>query len=320
MTFKQQQKIKSSIIDANNHLNRILSSFDSLNSEFHPSYRLIDIFSSHISFHNADHSSNKSKAAHCKKLNKIILESSSDQKSVIIITDASIKNNVTASIAHIHFFNNPLKKMLHHVVDITPTEAELFTIRCGINQAVQTQDVSCIIVITNTIHVSKKIIDPFMHPHQQQTIAVSKELHAFFNNHSDNTIEFWNCPKDEWHLHAVVYKEMKKFDLVPLYPSKLLWDFNKKEECDNIIKEWCMTFKSLDLKRRNFLHLLNNNLSEIKLSYTKGGPWPEHIGFSNLLCARATQAITNHVPREEFKCLCRLYPIKSKHHILHECR
>jgi len=41
-------------------------------------------------------------------------------------------------------------KMLHHVVDIIPTEAESFTIRYGINQAVQTQDVSYII---NTIHV-----------------------------------------------------------------------------------------------------------------------------------------------------------------------
>ena len=125
-------------------------------------------------------------------------------------------------------------------------------------------------------------------------------------------------------------KETKKFNLVPLYPSKSLWDFNKKEECNNIFKEWCMTSKSLDLKRRNFLHLLNNNLSEIKPSYTKGGPWLEHIGFSNLLCAWATQAITNHVPigeyclkffsREEFKCLCRLYPIESKNHILYECR
>jgi len=49
-----------------------------------------------------------------------------------------------------------------------------------------------------------------------------------------------------------------------------------------------------------------------------------------LLCARATQAITNHVsigeyhlrffPREKFSCSCRNYPIKSRHHILHECK
>ena len=45
---------------------------------------------------------------------------------------------------------------------------------------------------------------------------------------------------------------------------------------------------------------------------------------------RATRATTNHVPiskyhlrffsKEEFKCLCRIYPIKSRHHILHKYR
>ena len=35
-------------------------------------------------------------------------------------------------------------------------KAELFTIRYGINQAVQIQDISYIIVITNTIYVAEK--------------------------------------------------------------------------------------------------------------------------------------------------------------------
>ena len=77
-----------------------------------------------------------------------------------------------------------------------------------------------------------------------------------------------------WQLCMSVDKETKKFNLIPLYPSKMLWDFNKREECDNIIKEWCMTFQTLDLKGRKFLNLLNDNLSNIK-----------HFGFSNSLCA-----------------------------------
>ena len=100
-------------------------------------------------------------------------------------------------------------------------------------------------------------------------------------------------------------------------------DYNKKEKCDNIIEEWCKAFKSSDLKERNFLQLLNNNLLEIEPFYTKGGSWLKYFGFS-------TQAINNHVlideyclrflSREEFKCLYRLYPIKSKYHILYKCR
>ena len=89
-----------------------------------------------------------------------------------------------------------------------------------------------------------------------------------------------------------------------------------------------MTFKLSDLKGRNFLHLLNNDLSEIKPSYIKGGSWIKHFGFSNLLYAYTTRAIINHAvigeyclrffPREKFKCLCKFYPIK--YHILYKYR
>ena len=128
----------------------------------------------------------------------------------------------------------------------------------------------------------------------------------------------------------MVDKETRKFNLVPLYPSKELWDYSKKEEYNNIIREWHSTFKLSNLKGRNFLLLLNNNLLEIKPAYTKGGLWLQHFGFSNLLCAQATQAITNHTligeyhlkffPRKEFKCLCEFYPIESRQHILYKCR
>ena len=124
-----------------------------------------------------------------------------------------------------------------------------------------------------------------------------------------------------------VDKKTKKFNLILLYPSKILWDFNKREECDNIIKEWHTTFQTLDLKGRNFLNFINNNLLIIESSYTKGG---EHFSFSNSLCAQATQAITNHASigeyqlrfflREEFSCLCRSYLIELRHHILYNCK
>ena len=97
----------------NNWLNEIFTTFDSLNLKFHPGSRLINIFSNYISFHNADHSFNKSKKAYCMKLDEIALELSSDPKLVIIITDASVKNNVAFSISYVYSFNDPLKKTLH---------------------------------------------------------------------------------------------------------------------------------------------------------------------------------------------------------------
>lgn len=85
---------------------------------------------------------------------------------VVIISDTSIKNNVTISIIYIHSFNNLLKKTLYHVINITSTEAELFTLRCGINQAVQIPDSSCIIVITDALHTVQQIFNLSTHPYQ----------------------------------------------------------------------------------------------------------------------------------------------------------
>ena len=91
-----------------------------------------------------------------------------------------------------------------------------------------------------------------------------------------------------------------------------------------------MTFQALDFKGNHFLSLLDDDYLSIKPTYMKGGAWLKLLGHSNSLCARATKAITNHTPigeyclrffpKENFNCLCRSYPIKSRCHILHECR
>ena len=51
---------------------------------------------------------------------------------VIVILDASIKNNVAISIAHIHSFSNSLK-ILYHAINITLIETELFALKYGID-------------------------------------------------------------------------------------------------------------------------------------------------------------------------------------------
>ncbi len=42
---------------------------------------------------------------------------------------------MATSIAHVYIHNRPVTKILHHVVNVTTTEAEFFTIRYDINQA-----------------------------------------------------------------------------------------------------------------------------------------------------------------------------------------
>ena len=77
--------------------------------------------------------------------------------------DTNVKNDIAIFISHMHTYNNPIIKTLYHAVYITTTEAELFTIRCGINQASNHIDIFKIIIITDSIHVAKKIFDPSLH-------------------------------------------------------------------------------------------------------------------------------------------------------------
>ena len=102
MTFKQHLKIKSSIIDTNNHLNGVFSLFNSLNSKFSSGSRLINIFSSCFSFYKVNHKDKGSKATHLCKLNNIFTNASLCPNSIIIVFDTSIKNNIATFISHIH--------------------------------------------------------------------------------------------------------------------------------------------------------------------------------------------------------------------------
>ena len=249
----------------------------------------------------------------------------------IVVIDASIKNDIATSISHIHIANSPLIKTLHHVVFVTSIEAELFAIRCGINQASYMKDISKIIIITDSIHVAKKIFDPLSHPFQAFAVAILSNLHQFFTNNQSNVIKFWEYSSClNWNLHKEVNKDSKAFNSSPVYPCKMSWDYSRKIKCDNILNTWKITFQASDGKERQFLDLLDDNFNVIEPFYAKEGPWLQLFGHSNLLCARTTRAIINHAPigeyrlrfflNEEFKCPCGVYPIKSRRHILHECR
>jgi len=120
-------------VNTNNYVNRIFSVFDTLNNEFSPGSYLVDTFSSYFSFYYTNHRNKESKNSHIHKLDKCVFNALSDSKSVVVVSDTSIKNNTTISIAYIHLLSNSIKKAIHHIVNITSIEAKLFAIKYGIN-------------------------------------------------------------------------------------------------------------------------------------------------------------------------------------------
>ena len=173
----------------------------------------------------------------------MVLEAFSSNSTTIVVSDASIKNDIAISISHIYIANQLLIKMLHHAVFIMTTEAELFVIRYGINQACSKENISRIVVVTNSIHMAKKIFDITSHPYQGQAVAILSNLYQFFTKSQSNSIEFWEYPSQlNWNLHKVVDIDSKLFKPLFIFSSKTLQDYYKKVNCDNIINTWKMTF------------------------------------------------------------------------------
>ena len=216
---RQKSKIKGHLVDANNRSYRVFPSFSPLHPELSPGSRVIDIFSNCFSFNCSNKEKNDKICLH--QLDSITIESSSSPSTAITATNTSIKNNITMSILYTHIPNRPLSRTIHYSAFVTSTEAELFAIRCGINQALSVNYISKIIIVTNSIHVARKIFDPLSHSCQIHTVAILEELHHFFSKNSANSIEFWECSSRlNWYLHKTVNCESKASNPTPIFPCK----------------------------------------------------------------------------------------------------
>ena len=302
MTNCQKSLFKGHLHDAHSKSLGIFPSFSPIDPEFSPGNRIVDTFSNRFSFSLVNRKVENYNKICGQELDEMVLRLSSDSKAALVVTDASIKNDIATSISHIHSYNRPLIKTVHYASFVTTTEAELFAIRCGINQSCGISNVSKIVVVTDSIHAARKIFDNGLHPYQIHTTAILSKLHNFFSSNKSNSIEFWECPsKLRWRFHSCVDMDSKSFSISPSYPTKVSWDYCKKIDCDDSLNLWKMTFQASDSKGRNFLDLLDDDYNPIEPHYKKGGPWLQAFGHSNSLCARAVRAITNHAPIGKYR-------------------
>ena len=119
-----------------------------------------------------DQKSKDSRAVCTYKLKKCILQALADLKTAVVVSDTSINNQVTTSIAYIHSFNNPIIKNHYYIINITSTEADLFVI----NQATQIENINHIIIIMDSLHAVQRIFDSSIHSYQIQLAIISREL------------------------------------------------------------------------------------------------------------------------------------------------
>jgi len=181
----------------------------------------------------------------------------------------------------------------------------------------------------DAIYAAEHIFDFTIHSYQLQLIAIVKDLRLFFLKHLTNSIKFWDClSNDNWLHHCLVNKDMKKFKLSFYFLTKS-HGISIKRGMRQHYQRLANNIPSVRYKSTHFLDLLDNELHTIELLYIKEGLWIKQFGYSNLLCTKATRAITNHALikyhlrfflRENFSCPYGVCPIERRCHILHECR
>jgi len=187
-------KVKNSIVDINNHLNQVFSVFDNLNKELSLEFYLIDTFSDCFSFHIVNCKNFKVRTAYQNKLKNIYSDSTNYHEIVLIISNASVKNNIVTLVSYIQRKHKIIMKTIHHAINVTSTETKLFAVRYNISQASQIPGITHIVIVTNTIPAAKRIFDMSLHPYQPHSIAIFSNLRRFFNKNSGNMISFWDCP------------------------------------------------------------------------------------------------------------------------------
>jgi len=139
-------------MDTNNWLNEIFSSFDSLNKEFSLGFHLTDIFSDCFSFISVNSKDLEVLFTYQNKLDNIYRNSLANHGTMLIVLDASIKNNVAILIFHICRGQEIIAKTVHYTMNVTFSEVELFTISM----------VSIMLLNNKTFHTSSSLQTLFL--------------------------------------------------------------------------------------------------------------------------------------------------------------
>jgi len=105
LTNRQRSLTKGHLVDSNIKSYRIFPLFSPLDPEFFPGHRIIDNFSNRFSFNLVNKKERNQNKIRNQELDDIVLHCSSEPHTALVITDASIKNNIATSISHIHSVN-----------------------------------------------------------------------------------------------------------------------------------------------------------------------------------------------------------------------
>jgi len=105
LTNRQRSLTKGHLVNSNIKSYGIFLSFSPLDPEFFSGHRIIDNFSNCFSFNLVNKKERNQNKICDQELDDMVLHCSSEPHTALVITDASIKNDITTSISHIDSVN-----------------------------------------------------------------------------------------------------------------------------------------------------------------------------------------------------------------------
>ena len=234
---KQQANLKSSIKDINECLNSIQNCFNPTFPPFSLGSRVVDHFSSRISFYSPSSLSDEDLFYHLQNLDHVFKSSQTLFYSTTVIANGEVKkSHVATAVTYIWSDNSIIQCLQVNSINVTSVEAKLMAIHLGLIPAMDKKNIHDIIVITNSITTAKKIFESRSNPLQNIYIPVISAVNSFFRKGSRNKIQFWFCPsKAKWPKHQLIDDQVKADNCTPVFPSKESHLFSRKKECDNIL-------------------------------------------------------------------------------------
>jgi len=167
-------------------------------------------------------SSDKDLHKHIQNLNKVFCQPQISPHSAAVIANGGVKkSNVASAIAHIWNDNSITEQFQIQTMNIISIKAELMAICIGLIPAMKNNDTHNIIVITNSITATSKVLKSHVNLFQNIIIPLAARIKSFLSKDNRNAIYYWYCPsKAEWPRHRLVNNQVKAADNTLTLPSK----------------------------------------------------------------------------------------------------
>ena len=182
--------LKGSLLDTEVSLLNLTEHFKLLDTEATPDCRLLDSFPECISFYLCNCLSLNNCNAYLESLDCLCFEAFSSCSTLVIVTDTSaiLLRNMQAIFA-VHFWRLDYQMLFSKASAgrTTAHNAKLFAIRLDVSK-ITSMDIEHIILITDSLGLARRSVDPSVHSGQAYSLVVYSALRLFFCSSSSYRI------------------------------------------------------------------------------------------------------------------------------------